>query len=921
MSSQSTPRFLKDVARELRGLGPFERRRAVAEIEADLQDLARDGMPGQATSARMDQATTAMPTAREVAASYLERSRPPVAMIRISLLLNLLLALLAASFFVYALATLWKDYGAIPPIAMLVLGGLAASCGLAAFFYALAGVRPGRALRWRFAVLPLEGLAIIVDALLGAVPPVTLAQPGSIDGSLAFAAFAVPFIILLGGLWSTAYTHGQLPRLGEPTLRTSRDYFQAVERNLDTIDLRQRREIIMELRAHVREAGVDLAAMPAAQRYAAASGALGPPMAIAAAYLVEAKPPSRVQRAQLGLSSVSAAIGVLFGLVTFAHVGAALCHSQGCRTAGFSAVGLAGLALLPLSLAVVFGVGRLRQSPGRWPDLGPPTMALGLVVALLASAVVGGLLSGGLNATGASRGVSVLGSAPTPDGGLDVLWGEGESSGLPGGVDFVDRSWLTHLDPDRKIIGTEAVPFTSGSGPVIGFARGGLGWILVSPDAVTTWGQSAGGMSIQTVGLATPAWSTVGASIRGNIVTVNWGRWSSGPDLVEVGSTTLDMTGPNIIAEWSRYWAVHGYAQVHILNEADRFLVALSILGQDAGWSNMTLNAFLLDDSGRDVANLTLGNWSQPSVSGTPSASIDSSIATGGAFWLGGWNSTVTNGTSELEAWALRIDRNGTAAWHPLGGLSGPAASIPPRDGDPRLYTIVQLLESPTYVVVVSSLYRDVFRVVNGSLTTEPDLTVGGISLSRFGIAGALEYQTFVASPGTDFLSRALILTDDAGSPVIIQMRVGTSATDPWTLRALTVPPNLQIGQVEVPMDIHDAPVLYPSLGVPAFMTETSRGPVEFGGVTFFEDFGFLGWRGHYDYAPAPAFLQVDLSAGNARVILLAAPSYARDGFAEILAVTVTTVVISIALFVQYPRWRARGLPPARDHERRTGAV
>jgi len=387
-------RFLGSVARELRSLGPIERRRALAQIRQDIAELAVNGKAGPPDSEDFERALGAMPDPRRIAREYLRTSRPPARLVRLASVLCALLGLPAAGLtrFILSSRVLW-----IHPV----------------FVYSLAALSPALASRLRFVILLPATVCILIDTLLTTVAV-------ALETELALLGIVPVFLVLSGGAYCVSYVHGQLPRLARnvrPTAR--RDYFLALGGLLSDLDVVRRREIMEELERHVESSG-----LPRGD-YASIVRILGPPEEVAESYLrdVPAELPKK-ERSILAFVLVPAILGAwLGGLILVWNL---FSEVPPIETREYlTPLGLVGsIGLLVLSLAVIGYAMRMYRAPPKTADHLLPAAVLGLVVALIVSATLAGVAYGGIMSPHDYHTYDIMGSHLEENGDLYLLWSE-----------------------------------------------------------------------------------------------------------------------------------------------------------------------------------------------------------------------------------------------------------------------------------------------------------------------------------------------------------------------------------------------------------------------------------------------------------------------------------------------------------------
>ena len=220
-------RFLGSVARELRSLGPIERKRALVQVRQDMTELAIDGKAGPPDSEDIERALAAMPDPRRLARDYLRTSRPPARLIRLASALCALLGLPTAALAIDILSSafLWIHPMFLAGVLLILLCGF----GVIAV-YTLAALAPSLACRLRYMILLPATVCILIDTLLATV-------------AMAYSTQLLPlgvipvFVLLLGGAYCVSYVHGQLPRMVRGVRpSTRRDYFLALGGLLSDLD-------------------------------------------------------------------------------------------------------------------------------------------------------------------------------------------------------------------------------------------------------------------------------------------------------------------------------------------------------------------------------------------------------------------------------------------------------------------------------------------------------------------------------------------------------------------------------------------------------------------------------------------------------------------------------------------------------------
>jgi len=907
MDPKEVRRYLQKVALGLQDLGPFERRRALKEIRADLTDYAMDGMQTAPSKERLEGATRAMPPPEEVAESYMTNARPPLTAIRASCLVNLLISLGPLVFGAFLLnvppGMSLPTPGLLMALVFLVIGGFGV------FVYGLGVVSPRRASRWRYAILPAIAVSVILDSVFGTVLALGLLWPDQVG-------FLLPIILLVGGAYSVAYTHGQLPRVAfGPAPGTGGDYFRALDRSLRDLDLARRKAIASELRAHLEASGVDLDALPPAARRSAAEKVLGPPGDIAAGYLEEARvelPAARRRGADVAFAC--AVVGLPIGATLLVWGLLPTISPSSWGDYALTLIGLAGSAgLLIVSLGALGGALHLRRLPAKGADSEPPTIALALAAALIIVAVLGATPAGGLAEAVAHKTFAVQGGHIAPDGGLDLFWTSAPvdyGGPFPGNAGPPDGAWITRLDAQRNVLGVEPIPFALPSGQLLALERDGGTWMALFADHFWTWGAQNVGADLDQ--------PFDRSAVAGRLDTQSAAvAWSSRPQS-DVLAVRFESFGPPWISNealWDRTYVAPGWQESRIAVGADRLLAVTTSNVVNDSYERSEILGFLLDLRGNAIANVTLlrdnvtragpdDGWN-----GT-FAHVNGVHAVTGGFLVVGTSWVSSGGTQVLRCWAAGVNAtDGSVNTVELQRDEVPAAPSPPRPGDRFVGATQTSVGRDDEVLIATSVWEWVTNATGGG---QIDPLAGGVYVSGLRADRTLDFSVRL-SGATEFFFLGPILAGWGTDPIVFVPRWPETNFGPFTIDAYEVPaPTREVRHTNLTIGLAEESLLLNAVMNMGSATGLGTGPgiAEFTGQLLVEDCGLLGWREHAwgtrgCVYPAPGLVRLDVPRGTSTVILLGPPATPPDTVAGLVATSVVATLAVLAVQLGYPRLRA----------------
>ncbi|MCK4368015.1 MAG: hypothetical protein KAW84_08745, partial [Thermoplasmata archaeon] len=647
-------RFLSSVAKELRSLGPIERRRAIAQIRQDVMELAIDGKVEPPGTEEVSRAVGAMPEPEKLARAYMRRSHPPSLLIKTASVMNSLLGLAAAILAGFILTSmvraLWVHPTFLLGVVLLFLSGV-----FVIAVYILVVLSPIRATRFRYVVLIPLTPCVIIDSWLVLWIPLQFAE-------YAFYGIALFVLVLVGGAYSVSYVHGQLPRLarGRHLPATKRNYFLALDSVLSDLDLIRRKEIVEELKQHVESRGLNLTALSPMEAYSPIEEILGPPEDVAEAYLKDApKHLSKKQKRILATVLVPVVIGVSLG-------GAIIVWNMFLEVPPMenpeylTPLGLIGsMGLLCFSLGAIVYVARMFRAPAKVVDHLFPAAILSLVAALIVSSTLAGIVSGGIIRPH-DRYTYATFARVAEDGGLDILWSETLCSR---DSPFMDcrpvgepRMYVTRLDADRRVSSTERVPWGPGRGDVLDFERIGDTWVVLLSDSLYTWGADNIGIGIG----VPPGSSSIAGIIDGETATIIREVYSLSRDSVTIIYRQLDWLDYQGDVIWSVDLDLSGSHEwlAGVLWNGDSLLLLKLENEDNPDYSRSVLEAFLFDSEGNPITNTSIFemNLTKSDSEDEVDLWIRQYEEETGAFWISAMSRVISNGTEKKTSWLFRVD-------------------------------------------------------------------------------------------------------------------------------------------------------------------------------------------------------------------------------------------------------------------------
>ncbi|MCK4457224.1 MAG: hypothetical protein KAW39_05750 [Thermoplasmata archaeon] len=909
-------RFLGSAARELRPLGPIERRRALAQIRQDIAELAVDGKVGPPDGEDLKRALGAMPEPGRLARDYLRTSRPPARLVRLASALCALLGLPAAGITALILSTpfLWVHPMFLAGLLLILFCAL-----MVITVYSLAALAPARANRLRFVILLPATVCILIDTLVATAVMTYATQ-------LALPGLIPVFLMLFGGAYCISYVHGQLPRLARDVRPIARrDYFLALGGMLSDLDLVRRREILEELERHVESSNL------ARDEYASIVRVLGPPEEVAESYLRDA--PSELpkrERSILALVLVPAILGSWLGAIIL--VWGLFSEASPIDSREYlTPLGLVGsIGLLVLSLAVIGYAMRMHRAPPKTADHLIPATVLGLVAALIVSATLAGIAYGGVVGPHDHHTYDVTGSHVEEDGGLNVLWIEsscrylGPSSDCYPVGDHTLR--VTRLDADRRILSTERVPWGPVRGNLLDFERQGGTWVALFSDRLWTWGAENIGISF---GISS-TWYSCGGRIDGTTASMAWESRSANGENVTIMFRQLDwLSGEE--TEWMK--------DFHLTDPDDRISGVLMTpesvlvlrLTHESGdnYSRSALLGHLFDSSGISIADITLHevNATAPTPDGETQSTLRISPLAEGedAFWIPILAYATSGGVRTTTSHLVRVDpRTGnTTSWE-LHGEEIPDSADPHSDGDLLLITTQSLALTEERAVVGSMWRLNVWREP-GHWEFDPSL--GGLYVTSVSADGMVEYNTRVADVQADVgLGPLLSVWRDSVS-VLVPKFFGSHMPERTSMTAYHLQGSAPAVDVtEVELDLEAGWLLSWQSMLGGYGLGVASGVSEFAGTSVTEDKGFLGLRDHLpafsppqweSHVHLPLIVRVDVNKAEVVTVPLTSPRYAPHTAAGLLIAGVSAGAAVAVLHFGHRSMRLRGIRRGRHGPRR----
>ncbi len=935
MDPPAVHEFLRQVERELKDIGPIERRKALAEIRSDIVDLAMDGHPAPPDTKWLDAASRSMPPPREVALAYLASTRPPLTMINVSITVNLLLAIGSIVAGAWLFMSLFVYQG--PRILAALFTILLIASGLVGLVsYGLALVRPGSAMRWRFAVLPAMVTALIFDTALSTVAVVGLGWP-TLVGVLA------PLVVIFGGIYSIAYAHGQLPRLSIGTAQTKRgrDYFRILGWHLRDLDRQRRDAIVTELRNHVAASGIDLEGLPSRERYARIAEVLGRPAEIAAGYVREA--PAELSRKQRSLSNLLmtlAVIGIVLGAMVLTWGLSAASFGDTARD--MTLLGFVGSAgLLVMSIAVLAGLLHLRRVPMHWPDVAPPIATCALTAALIIAAVFGGLPSGGIVENSMFKSYTVDSVRYGTDGNMDAYWTTWSYEGMqsPLGIPSEARpegSTITRLDKDRNVVSTEVVPFQGDTGALLAFDRLGVSRVALYTESYAVWEPGR----TEFHGLdKLYGWGSVDGRIDAGKLSVSWLVYDVNAGMITVRSTSLMLPYGSNEVTWDRTVGAPRvqtplYSDSLITQGENRTLATVALTEKNSSSSRSEARCYLFNENGIEISNISLVQV-EVSLKGREDrlngsiVQLDGSRYLAGAFWVLGHSETAVNGTATLRSWAVRIDAaDASSRMYELRRHAVPYVRSewqpPAEEGDPWHYLSQGSEADAGSIFIVSAMAQGRVRTSGGLML---EVASGNVTATRLMADGSQDFAVVLYDlpSGYEWFFIGTLVSMYGGSPSVFVPEF--SSFDPGGLlrtRTFTVAqPSHTVLEGEMTVGLTEKLLFYKcltSLGLFCAGKGVAQGTGEFAAQASFEDRGIFEWRNTARpiVATAPAIIRLDADSGTSTIILLAPLHRLPDTLAGLLSVTLVAVVAVLTLVAGYPRLRSWRIKKGIQGEERT---
>jgi hypothetical protein len=891
-------RFLRAVARELRSLGPIERSRALARIRHDVTELAIDGKAGPPDSGDFERALGEMPDPRRIAREYMRASRPPARLIRAASAACALLGLPTAGLMLFILSSgfLWVHPVFLAGLLVFLLCGLAVVA-----VYALAALAPARANRLRFAVLLPVAVCIFIDTLF-----VTAAMAFATE--LALLAILSPSAVFLGGAYCVSYVHGQLPRLARDIPPRAGDYFLVMGALLSDLDIVRRREILGELERHLESSGVSR------DDYDSVSRVLGPPEDVAESYLRDV--PARLPKKERGILAfllLPAVLGVWLGGTILVWSLFSEVSVEGREH--LTPLGLIGsIGLLVLSLTVIGLVMRMHRAPPKTADHWLPAIVLGIVGALIASATLGGVASGGILQSHVYLDYDIMASY-VEDGERRVLWSETPCRHGDFHYDCqpVEIPTLRVTSFDDEIISTERVPWGPVSGDLHDFERYDRTWVALFSDDLRAWGTLNTGYSF---GIPS-SWESRGGRIDGRNASMAWTSESAISEDVTLIFRQLDwITGEE--TQWMRDFHMAGPGDKirGVLMTPERVLVLRLTHENGENYSRSSLRGYLFDSSGSSIANMTLHevNATAAGPGETESYIRISTLTEGEDFWIPIVAFHTSGGVKTVSSHLFRVEAltGNTTSWE-LHSEAFPVSTGPHTDGDLSLYVSQTLVLTEERAVVGSTWMFNVWRDPD---TLEIDPSRGGRYVTSIA-AGVLEYKARVADIHDLEVMHLLSVWGDSVS-FLVTKAIGGDSLERTTMKAYHLTgsvPSIEVADIEVDLEAGWLLLWGSMLGGAGL--GVAPGVSEFAGTSMTEDNGFLGWREHMpafssptseSYARFPVIVRVDADKGEVVVIPLASPRYAPDTVAGLLITGVATFAAVAALHFAHRWMRVRGM-------------
>lgn len=909
-------RFLGSVARELRSLGPIERRRALAQIRQDIAELAVNGKAGPPDSGDFERALGAMPDPRRIAREYLRTSRPPARLVRLASVLCALLGLPAAGLTLFILSSrfLWIHPVFLAGILLFLLCAL-----MVIAVYSLAALSPALASRLRFVILLPATVCILIDTLLTTVAV-------ALETELALMGIIPVFLVLSGGAYCVSYVHGQLPRLARnvrPTAR--RDYFLALGGLLSDLDVVRRREIMEELERHVESSG-----LPRGD-YASIVRTLGPPEEVAESYLrdVPAELPKK-ERSILAFVLVPAILGAwLGGLILVWNLFSVVPPIE--TREYLTHLGLVGsIGLLVLSLAVIGYAMRMYRAPPKTADHLLPAAVLGLVVALIVSATLAGVAYGGIMRPPDYHTYDIMASHLEENGDLYVLWsdfpcryGSSRSDCYPVSDPTLR---VTRLDAGRRILSTERVPWGPVRGDLLDFERRDDTWVALFSGHLWTWGAENIGISFATP----PGPHSRGGRIDGTVASIAWESRPANREDVTIIFRQFDwLSGEE--TEWMKDFHLEGPDDriSQVLMTPERVLVLRQTHESGDNYSRSALLGHLFDSSGSSIANITLHevNATAPAPGGETESYIRISPLAEGedAFWIPIVAFSTSAGVTTITSHLFRVDAlmGNTTSWE-LHSEATPKSTGPHSDGDLMLIASQSLVLTEERAVVGSIWGLSVWRELEG---WELDPSLSGLYVTSVSAAGVLEYGTRVADvrEGDGFVPLLSVWGDSVSVLVPKSLDWDMLERTPMTAYHLRgSAPAVDVAEIE--LNLEAGWLLFWQSMLGGYGLGVAPGVSEFAGTSVTEDNGFLGWKDQLPvFSPPvwdslmdlPLIVRVDVNKAEVVTVPLTSPRYAPDTVAGLLMTGVGALAAVAALHFGHRWMRLRGILRGRHGPRR----
>ena len=910
MRDEELARYLSSAKRKLRKLGPIERRRVLARIRQDVMELATNGMIVPPRSEDVRQAISAMPDPEKLAVEYMRTSHPPRMLIKVASGLNSLFGLAGAIVAGIILSTILGYGGWGQPIFLVGVSLLFLSGVFVFAAYVLAIISPFRASRIRYVILVPLTLCIIIECLLALWIPLQMAN-------YAVYGIALLLLILLGGIYSVSYVHGQLPRLARSVRPrvTKRDYFHALASLLSDLDLVRRKEVKEELEQHVESKGLNLAELSAREAYSSIEEILGRPEDVADAYLRDAPKelPGR-EKHILAVVRVPALIGVPLGaaLIMWNMFSERVVMKE---PAYLTPLGLVGsIGLLILSLAVIGYLMRVSRAPPKMSDHLFPAAVLSLVVALIVSSTVAGVMSDGIIRPHDFYTYPVVLAHVADDGEMDILWGESlcDPDDPFYGCEPVGESrlYVTRLDQERRIISTERVPWGPVRGSLLDFERYGDSWVTLSSDSLHAWGAVDTGIGID----VPEGVSSVAGRIDGSIATLVSEIYSPSRDSVTIIYRQFDWLDYENETVWSMDFDLSGEDErlTGVLMSEDSVLVLIESHEDNVNYSRSGLVGFLFDSTGNSIANTTVH---EVNLTKSDSEEVSTHVRAdqiregSDAFWLSLTSKTTYNGTVTKTSWLVRVDADSSnsTSWK-LHEEHVPVPSYEFQDGDMRFHLYQNMFLTEDRVIVGSYWRYSVWRTGVG---WQFNSSLGGRYIASISTNGEMEYYVRLGSVELyDYIVPLLSAWEDAIMVLVPSLPLVMNSRN--MLTAYLVQGSAPTVKVqEITISFESMGLLFRQSRVGGGGVAIAPGVADFAGMTFSEDPGLFKWKHQLpvfwvypteNYVALPMFARVDLNKLEITSVSLTAPKYAPDTVAGLLLTGIGSSVAVALLHFGY-RW------------------